>query len=86
MALLNATISTVSLTGAEGTTESAGVAYLTVTCDDGFHIEDGGLRIGGTTESADEPNTFYGGNVTNGVEKVVFTYPQAYPAETQRLM
>ena len=75
MPLANATISTVSLSGDEGTTQSSGVAYLTVTADDGYQIPDGGLRIGLGVTTGNDLNTFYGGNVTNGIEKVVFNYP-----------
>ena len=75
MPLANATISTVSLSGDEGTTQSSGVAYLTVTADDGYQIPDGGLRIGLGVITGNDLNTFYGGNVTNGIEKVVFNYP-----------
>ena len=73
MPLTNATINAVTLSGEEGTSQSAGIAYLTITADNGYYIAQDALRIGLANQTA--PNEWTGGNVTPGINKVVFIYP-----------
>jgi len=73
MPLTNATINAVTLSGEEGTSQSAGIAYLTITADNGYYIAQDALRIGLASQTA--PNEWTGGNVTPGINKVVFIYP-----------
>lgn len=76
MPLNNAVITTAELTGTEGTISTAGVVNLTITPELGYTLfnNDGSINAfigGGATEI--NPNEWVGGNVTAGVEKVIFS-------------
>tara|TARA_Y100000015_G_scaffold22871_1_gene22142 strand:- start:1725 stop:3359 length:1635 start_codon:yes stop_codon:yes gene_type:complete len=72
MPLANATISSETLSGEIGTQSDSGIVYLTITPDIGYAIGEGALRIGAANQTS--LNEWTGGNVTNGIVKVIFTY------------
>ena len=72
MPLANATISSETLSGEIGTQSDSGIVYLTITPDIGYAIGSGDLRIGAANQTS--LNEWTGGNVTNGIVKVIFTY------------
>jgi len=75
MPLQNATITTEELSGTEGSVSASGIVNLTITPDLGYTTinSDGSINawVGSATEV--NPNEWVGGNVTAGVEKVIFS-------------
>jgi hypothetical protein len=75
MPLNNCSITIEELSGTEGTVSGGGIANLTITPELGYTVinNDGSFNvwIGDATEV--NPNEWVGGNVTNGVEKVIFS-------------
>jgi hypothetical protein len=75
MPLNNCSITIEELSGTEGTVSGSGIVNLTITPELGYTIinSDGSIdaEIGGATEV--NPNEWVGGNVTTGVEKVIFS-------------